>query len=102
MQSASGVTRSAVSAIASSVAGSSTLPVMRSKTRRSPAARNSLRLRSVMSVMLPRIRRRPEDGRRTSRTSQGMSWPSASRCSHSKQGASPGERAIDVAARDAE
>ena len=86
---ASGVTRSAVSAMASSVSGRSTLLVMRSNTRRSPMARNSARLRSVMSVMLPRTSRLDEEGSRTSRTSQGISWPDASQWVHSKHGASP-------------
>src|SRR5258707_9953013 len=43
-----------------------------SNTRRSPAAIASARLRSVMSVMLARISRRLELGKRTNRTSQGI------------------------------
>jgi hypothetical protein len=60
-----------------------------SNTRRSPAAIASARLRSVMSVMLARIRRRSELGRRTKRTSQGSVCPRESQYSHSNTGASP-------------
>jgi len=49
----------------------------------------SPRLRSVMSVMLARISRPLELGRRTKRTSQGMAFPKPSQCTHSKTGASP-------------
>ena len=55
--------------MASSVLRSSTLPVMRSNTA---LARNTVvRLRSVMSVMLPRISRWRVEGRRTRRASPG-------------------------------
>ena len=57
---------------------SGALAAIFSNTRRSPAAIASARLRSVMSVMLARISRRFELGRRTKRTSQGMVWPSES------------------------
>ena len=53
----------------------STFAARRSNTRRSPAASSSARLRSVMSVMLPRISRCRRDCSRTQRTSQGMSLP---------------------------
>ena len=53
----SGATRSITSVIASSVMRRSTLAARRSNTRRSPAVSSSVRLRSVMSVMLPRISR---------------------------------------------
>ena len=68
---------------------SGALAAIFSNTRRSPAAIASARLRSVMSVMLARIRRRLELGRRTKRTSHGMVWPGASQWTHSNTGASP-------------
>ena len=83
------MTRSITSQIASSAAVSGALAAIFSNTRRSPAAIASPRLRSVISVMLARIRRRLELGRRTKRTSQGMVWPAESQCTHSNTGASP-------------
>ena len=68
---------------------SGALAAIFSKTRRSPAAIASARLRSVISVMLARISRRLELGRRTKRTSHGKFWPAASQCAHSNTGASP-------------
>ena len=66
------MTRSIASQIAPSAAGNGALAAIFSKTRRSPAAIASLRLRSVMSVMLARIKRRFELGKRTKRTSHGI------------------------------
>ena len=83
------MTRSITSQIASSAVERGAFAAIFSNTRRSPAAIASLRLRSVMSVMLARINRRLELGRRTKRTSQGMLRPSESQCTHSNTGAPP-------------
>ncbi len=86
---AAGSTRSTTSVIEASAAASGSLEAIFSSARRSPAATSSVCLRSVMSMMLARIRLPPELGRRTKRTSLGISLPSASLCSHSKTGVSP-------------
>ena len=72
-------TVSTMSTIDSRAAATGALAAMRSSTARSPAAIRSARLRSVMSVMLPRMTGRCESGKRTRRTSHGISLPSASR-----------------------
>ena len=99
---AAGSTRSTTSVIEASATSSGSLEAIFSSARRSPAATSSACLRSVMSMMLARIRLPLELGRRTKRTSLGISLPSASLCSHSKTGVSPPERRLDVPARDAE
>ncbi len=99
---AAGSTRSTTSVIDASAAASGSLEAIFSSARRSPAATSSICLRSVMSMMLARIRLPPELGRRTKRTSLGISLPSASLCSHSNTGVSPRERGLDVPAGDAE
>ena len=83
------MTRSMTSQIASSTDDRGAFAAIFSNTRRSPAAIASLRLRSVMSAMLARIKRRLELGRRTKRTSHGIVWPSESQCTHSNTGAPP-------------
>ena len=65
-----GATFSMTSVIASSATDRCACEAIFSNTRRSPAAISSARLRSVMSVMLPRISLRVELGSRTSRTSR--------------------------------
>ncbi len=86
---AAGNTRSTTSVIEASAASSGSLEAIFSSARRSPAATSSACLRSVMSMMLARIRPPFELGSRTKRTSLGISLPSASLCNHSKTGVSP-------------
>jgi len=57
------------------------------------------RLLSVMSVMLARIIRRLELGKRTNRTSQGMTCPAASQCAPLEHRRFARERALYEAAR---
>ena len=68
---ASGSTRSTTSVIEASATSSGSLEAIFSSARRSPAATSSACLRSVMSMMLARIRLPLELGRRTKRTSLG-------------------------------
>ncbi len=101
-QQLSGMARSITSQIASSAEDSGALAAIFSKTRRSPAAIASARLRSVMSMMLARSRRRLELGRRTNRTSQGKFWPVGIAMHPLEHRHLAGQGALDVAARDAE
>jgi hypothetical protein len=84
-----GSTRSTTSVIDASATSRGSFEAIFSRARRSPAAMSSPCLRSEMSMMLPRTSAPDELGRRTSLTSHGISFPSASTCIHSNTGVAP-------------